>query len=736
MSHMLSPARSRPAVGLSLRRAMNHPLSRLTLVVALALAAGGAGAVPALASPTPRRGRTVIVRRVSGKVRVRQPHGRTVTVRGAVVLRSGGRLFTTGGVAAVTVSTEHGSRTADVSRGDSRVTQRADGKTTFALTDLPCTSDAMSAARRPTNTLWVHDHHGPFISRGGYASGAARGTEWTTTDTCDATTIRVRAGKVLVTDFVKHLHVLVSAGHSYTAHAPTPVPDLAWTAPQPIGNGGSLNSVSCPTTSFCAAVDGNGDVLTSTDPAGGPGTWTLAPVGTSSLGFTAISCPSPSLCLASETLTGDVYVSTDPTGGAGAWSATTVDSTDGATLYDITCPTAALCLTVDGGADVYTTTDPVQGSWSEDPVDPDGYLNNVTCAGAGLCIAVGTGLSTSTDPAGGTGAWRTSTAVSGGSATCPRTSLCLIGGGEDDISVSTDPAGGPSTYTDHDLVDPHWPFATITGIACPGTNDCLAVDNEGDVMATGDPASGHWTMTPADPEQFLNAISCPSTRLCVAVDGEGDALVGTATGAATGGTEAGGADVSGADVSGRDIIARSAQATATAASTRVVVVAGFTVGGRPAMRITHTVRGSCFSTSDAAPRDDAYRCMSGNELFDPCLAPPRSVRAGKVVVCPTDPFRDTGIEIRLTRRLPHNTQPAPSDRGVPFAIRLTNGCEAMLDTGATATIGRTRANYYCARTRQVLWGAPSRRGRLWTIWSAPATARRLLRRVSIAQAWF
>jgi hypothetical protein len=78
----------------------------------------------------------------------------------------------------------------------------------------------------------------------------------------------------------------------------------------------------------------------------------------------------------------------------------------------------------------------------------------------------------------------------------------------------------------------------------------------------------------------------------------------------------------------------------------------------------------------------------------------------------------------------------PSDRGIPFAIRTTSGCEAMLETGATAVIGRERANYYCARTHQALWGAPSRRGRVWTIWSAPPDAKRLSRRVSIAEAWF
>jgi hypothetical protein len=704
---------------------VSNPLARIMLAIALALAVAGAAAAPALASPRPRRGQTVVVARVSGTVRIRQPHGQTVTVHGPVVLHSGGALLTSGGVAAVTVSTPHGDKTAEVSRGDSRVTQSADGATTFTLPRLSCSSDAMNVIRQPPpETLWVHDNHGPFISRGGYASGAARGTKWTTTETCDSTTIHVLEGKVLVTDFIRHRHVLLSAGQSYTAHAganPSPAIRLKWTAPQPIGNGGSLSSISCPSASFCAAVDANGDVLTTADPAAGAGTWTTTHVGTSSLGFSAISCPTASLCVASELLTGDVYVSSDPTGGAGAWTATNVDSVDGASLYDVTCPTTTLCVTVDGGADVYTTTDPSSGHWSQDPVDPDGYLNSTACADD-LCIAVGSSLSTSTNPAGGTGAWRTSSALGAGTAACPTTSLCLLGDGTNDIYVSTDPAGGPASYKEQSLIDSDAAFATITGIACPSTSECVAVDNEGDVMWTSDPTSGPWKTTQADSAQFLNAIACPSATLCIAIDGEGDEIVGTPAGGTA---------------SGENVISRAPRTVPHAtAATRAVVMAGFTVGGVPTMRITRTVRGSCFSTSDATLRDDAYRCTSGNELFDPCLAPPPSVRAGQVVVCPTDPFRNTGIEIRLTKRLPHNGGPTPSDRGVPFAIRLTNGCEAMLDTGATAAIGRIRANYYCPRTHQWLWGAPSRRDRLWTIYSAPLNAKRLTRRVSIAEAWF
>jgi hypothetical protein len=60
---------------------------------------------------------------------------------------------------------------------------------------------------------------GRFSTRGRYAAATVRGTQWTTTDRCDGTLIAVQLHRVLVTDFVKRLTVLVSAGHSYLARA-------------------------------------------------------------------------------------------------------------------------------------------------------------------------------------------------------------------------------------------------------------------------------------------------------------------------------------------------------------------------------------------------------------------------------------------------------------------------------------------------------------------------------------
>jgi hypothetical protein len=62
---------------------------------------------------------------------------------------------------------------------------------------------------------------GRFRTRGRFAAGTVLGTRWTTVDRCNGTGIAVQQDRVLVTDFVKHITVVVTAGHRYLARAPT-----------------------------------------------------------------------------------------------------------------------------------------------------------------------------------------------------------------------------------------------------------------------------------------------------------------------------------------------------------------------------------------------------------------------------------------------------------------------------------------------------------------------------------
>jgi hypothetical protein len=176
-------------------------------------------------------------------------------------------------------------------------------------------------------------------------------------------------------------------------------------------------------------------------------------------------------------------------------------------------------------------------------------------------------------------------------------------------------------------------------------------------------------------------------------------------------------------------------ALASATRTRAVVYGAFTSSGAPAYSVARSLRGSCFSGAQSVNRHDAWRCISGNALFDPCFS---STKAHGIVLCPSTPFSSSVIELKLTKRLPSGMADKgnPSTSGLPWAIETTTGLKCVMDTGATNVIGTTRANYSCNRGTGWLWGDPARRTEPWTIRIAPLSAKRLSQRVRIAQAWF
>lgn len=302
-----------------------------------------------------------------------------------------------------------------------------------------------------------------------------------------------------------------------------------------------LNSVSCPTTSLCVAVDESGHVLTSTDPAGGAGAWS-APVSIDP-GNTLdqVSCPSTSLCVAVDD-DGNALVSTDPTGGSSAWKVTKIDPNaeqplGGNSAAVVACPTVSFCVVVDTYNDIITTTEPTGGS-SAWKLSGDTYrvITNwgmVACPSTELCVTArsvaeeGTSFYGSTEPAGGFNTWKitgpdpndVNNEISGGA--CPSTTLCVIGDATGHVLTTTKPAEGPWTNT-------NLPTTTflraVTGLSCPSTGFCVAVDAEGEAVTTTEPTSGEHAWTPADVDgtNFMTAVSCPTTSFCVATDEGGD----------------------------------------------------------------------------------------------------------------------------------------------------------------------------------------------------------------------
>ncbi len=94
------------------------------------------------------------------------------------------------------------------------------GAPSYASCKAKGSADAHAALSRRALSSLRSRGSGRYSSRGRYAAGTVRGTKWTTTDRCDGTLIAVQQHSVLVTDLVKHITVLVTAGHHYLAKAP------------------------------------------------------------------------------------------------------------------------------------------------------------------------------------------------------------------------------------------------------------------------------------------------------------------------------------------------------------------------------------------------------------------------------------------------------------------------------------------------------------------------------------
>jgi hypothetical protein len=252
-----------------------------------------------------------------------------------------------------------------------------------------------------------------------------------------------------------------------------------WSAPDSIDPYGILNSVSCPTTSFCMAVDSNGVSLSYFN-----GKWskpdTIDPQSSTTgngLGMSSVSCPTTSFCMAVDDLGNALSYDN------GKWSAP--DSIDPQSaknhnagtfgLTSVSCPTTSFCMAVDvlGNALSYDN-----GRWSApDSIDPQS-----STAGNG------NGMS---------------------SVSCPTTSFCM----------AVDADGGSLNYIAGKWSAPDSIGGILNSVSCPTTSFCMALDL-GDALSY---SNGKWS-APDSIGGILNSVSCPTRSFCMAVDQNGNSL--------------------------------------------------------------------------------------------------------------------------------------------------------------------------------------------------------------------
>lgn len=178
---------------------------------------------PAAAEPT--TGKFVGAKFVSGTVLVQIPPSKAfVPLRVGDVIPVGSLVDATKGRVSITIKLPNGKlQSSDFYSGVFRVTQAKSGLATMALAGgnfKGCgrAASAVQAAKskKVVRQLWGSGS-GRFATKGRYAAATIRGTTWDTIDRCDATVIKVTAGKVAVRDLKTKRTVIVKKGRQYVA---------------------------------------------------------------------------------------------------------------------------------------------------------------------------------------------------------------------------------------------------------------------------------------------------------------------------------------------------------------------------------------------------------------------------------------------------------------------------------------------------------------------------------------
>ena len=286
-----------------------------------------------------------------------------------------------------------------------------------------------------------------------------------------------------------------------------------------------LRSVSCVSTSFCVAIDSQGDAVTYNGSA-----WSAPALIFYEDPLDQVSCVSSTFCVASD-YDGSVF-----TYNGTSWSGP--DDIGGGFVLFVSCASTTLCVAVagDGGGLGYIYNG---SSWTQMTIDTNPSnsvgMDSVSCAlGTDFCAAFDSagGAVVTTD--GGT-IWSPYVSVDGNSTPDPSVSCATA-----TYCFAVDAHGDGFTYSSGSVfTEGSWSLAQdiagtndLTSVSCTtGSNPiiCYAVDDEGDFL---DDAGGSWNgAVGLDPSRNLTSVSCvaPGT-FCALVDSHSDDIIYTYNG--------------------------------------------------------------------------------------------------------------------------------------------------------------------------------------------------------------
>jgi len=311
-----------------------------------------------------------------------------------------------------------------------------------------------------------------------------------------------------------------------------------WSSQSPIyPASGGLVAVTCPTTSFCLALDSHRNLVQFNGTS-----WGVPQLFDSADNAgTALSCASIDFCVASD-LAGDVLVYN-----GSAWTVTT-PLPDGDWLPQISCaPETEFCAAIDAEGNAFTFDG---SSWSDPTplVTSPTLMVGVSCSSASFCMA--------TDNAGGAFAWDgTSWSATGSTGegelsavSCLSSTFCVAGAGDaadfydgtswtvestgfnglsigamscSSESLCAAVAGGELlTYNGVSWMQTNTGPFPVTAVSCAGTDFCMAVDEY-----YAFEYQGTWgSATAVDLPGSFTSLSCPEQFACYAIQPGGEAV--------------------------------------------------------------------------------------------------------------------------------------------------------------------------------------------------------------------
>ncbi len=271
-----------------------------------------------------------------------------------------------------------------------------------------------------------------------------------------------------------------------------------WSAPAPIGST-DLTSISCASSTFCAAVDASGNA------ASYDGTWgAFASIDPTAL--TSISCASATFCAA-----------VDASGNAATYHGTTwgtFASTGLTGTTSISCTSATFCAAVDANGNAATYDGSI---WTVDAiVDPTNDLTSVSCTSSTFCAAVDANGNAATYDG---SIWTLHANVDSTnnltSISCASATFCAAV--DADGNAATFDGTTWTAFAEIDSTN------NLTSVSCASSTFCAAVDAAGKAATfTG---SGWSAPSSIDGTTVMTAVSCAESTFCVAVDHGGSALV-------------------------------------------------------------------------------------------------------------------------------------------------------------------------------------------------------------------